>query len=389
MPAAGSHQRSFTFTLPEGNAGVGQLAITIGADDLNQVFEFNAGGSGETNNTTSASVASTLAPYADLVVTSLVAPSAVLTSNPAILDVDVTVQNQGDGDVTAGWSDRIYVSADNVVGNADDLLVATFAESGPLAAGASYTRTRHLTLPPSLDGTRYLYAVTDVFNAVKEYRDGVASDNNNASAVAPITLQPLHADLAMQVVTTAASAQSGDPIDVAWRVMQRRHYLHHAQHVERQHLALPRRRAGCRRYAARHLHADQHAAAAGVLHRPAHGHAARRHRRAATTSSCAPIRAMRCSSPTDEANNTGRSVDALAVTLKPFPDLQVSTVSGPVNGQCGQTREHQLYGGQRRQRHRAGLVDRCDLPVGRWHAQQRAARRDRWAYRRPRRRRQL
>src|SRR3954466_856255 len=40
---------------------------------------------------------------------------------------------------------------------------------------------------------------------------------------------------------------------------------------------------------------------------------------------------------TDEANNTGRSVDAMAVTLKPFPDLQVSTVSGPASGQVGQT----------------------------------------------------
>src|SRR5207302_2707022 len=40
---------------------------------------------------------------------------------------------------------------------------------------------------------------------------------------------------------------------------------------------------------------------------------------------------------TDEANNTGRSIDPVAVTLKASPDLSVSQVSGPATGQAGQT----------------------------------------------------
>jgi hypothetical protein len=335
--AGGSHQRSYSFTLPDGNAGAGELAITITADSSNSVFEFNPAGTGETNNTTTASVTSTLAHYADLVVTALVAPTTALSSNPAILDVDLTVHNQGDGDATGSWSDAIYISTDGVVGNADDRLVDTFSGSGPLAAGASYTRKLHLTLPQNLDGTRYLYALTDASSNVKEFTNGVAADNNNTGAAVPILLRPLHADLAVQAVTAPAAAQSGDPIDVSWRVgnagkifttpntwtdsvylsadnvldvnidtllgsfTQISTLQPEASYTARRSVTLPNGIAGS-------FYVFVLADSGTVLFES-----------------------------TDEANNTGRSVEAVAVTLKPFPDLHVTTVSGPASGQAGQT----------------------------------------------------
>src|SRR5581483_2869627 len=59
---AGNHAaaRQAAFTLPNGFAGVGTLGIGILADANNNVFEYNGGGTGESNNTNSLIVVSTL-----------------------------------------------------------------------------------------------------------------------------------------------------------------------------------------------------------------------------------------------------------------------------------------------------------------------------------------
>ena len=53
--------------MPQGEPGVGNLAITVTTDTDNQIFEYNAPGTGETNNTASVTATSTLASYPDLV----------------------------------------------------------------------------------------------------------------------------------------------------------------------------------------------------------------------------------------------------------------------------------------------------------------------------------
>src|SRR5262249_50676959 len=58
--------RQYTYQLPDGDPGVGNIEFAVTADYLNALPEFNAGGTGESNNTATITAASTLAPYPDL-----------------------------------------------------------------------------------------------------------------------------------------------------------------------------------------------------------------------------------------------------------------------------------------------------------------------------------
>src|SRR5262249_5297305 len=49
-----SKARQFAYTLPDGNAGTGDIEFTVTADVNNAVFEYNPGGTGESNNSTAA-----------------------------------------------------------------------------------------------------------------------------------------------------------------------------------------------------------------------------------------------------------------------------------------------------------------------------------------------
>ena len=55
--------RSYSFTLPTSFAGTGNLLFTVTTDADNQLIEFNPSGTGETNNTSTLTVTSTLAAY--------------------------------------------------------------------------------------------------------------------------------------------------------------------------------------------------------------------------------------------------------------------------------------------------------------------------------------
>ena len=79
----GSRNRSTSFRLPDGSPGVGSLLVTITVDSTNAIAEFNTAGTAEANNTATASTTATIAPYADLQVTSLtVSPSTLQSGNP-------------------------------------------------------------------------------------------------------------------------------------------------------------------------------------------------------------------------------------------------------------------------------------------------------------------
>ena len=50
IAAGGSHANQFSYTLPDGPRGTGNIEITVVADTNNNLFEYNAGGTAETNN---------------------------------------------------------------------------------------------------------------------------------------------------------------------------------------------------------------------------------------------------------------------------------------------------------------------------------------------------
>ncbi|MDL2275738.1 Ig-like domain-containing protein, partial [Desulfosarcina sp. OttesenSCG-928-G10] len=91
LAAGESLSRSFTFTLPEGATGAGDIRVVVTADSNGQIFEYNLSGTAETNNTAEIRFASTPvtaanhAPVANDDVASGIAGSAI-TGN--VLDND-------------------------------------------------------------------------------------------------------------------------------------------------------------------------------------------------------------------------------------------------------------------------------------------------------------
>src|SRR5262249_21833313 len=147
--------------LPDGTAGAGTIQFTVTTDSGNAIFEYNAAGTGETNNTAGLTLSADLAHYPDLV-TSHVTRGGLVGGDPASVTVGWTVTNAGTGPGQVGsWFDDVIASADAQVGNGDDVLLARFPHDGALAPGAGYSQTQSVTLPPAFRGRYHLFVKAD------------------------------------------------------------------------------------------------------------------------------------------------------------------------------------------------------------------------------------
>src|SRR5262249_25315693 len=81
LAAGASQPQQFTFRLPAGASGAGDIRVTVTTDYYDEIGEDNADGTAEANNDASVTVTSALAPYPDLQVRNLtVNPSTGLHS---------------------------------------------------------------------------------------------------------------------------------------------------------------------------------------------------------------------------------------------------------------------------------------------------------------------
>ena len=161
----------------------------------------------------SASVPFTLSPEAaDLVVSGVLADRNAAEGQP--FTVSWLVANQGSFATTTGaWTDRIWLSQDELLGP-DDLLLGSRAHSGALAVGQGYQASRTVQLPYGVTGLRYLLVETDGLAQVYE-----SNDNNNVSARQVLTLgEASLADLTVSGVSALANAVAGQPLEVTWTV---------------------------------------------------------------------------------------------------------------------------------------------------------------------------
>ncbi|HEX8961620.1 MAG TPA: CARDB domain-containing protein, partial [Rhodocyclaceae bacterium] len=170
-----------------------------------------------TNNRSTKALSVDLAPYADLTVTSIVAPTQVI-DDPAPLDVSWTVMNQGTGaGRTGSWTDRIVLSRDDTYGNGDDWVIGEYRHDGGLAAGDSYTRNVQVLLPPATVGRYKMFVVTDAKSEV--FENGLEA-NDIARVAHDVDVMAIpYADLQVQSVTADAAAASGRPLHVTWSVI--------------------------------------------------------------------------------------------------------------------------------------------------------------------------
>lgn len=195
---------SMTVTL--GNGLTGTYFVIVAADSGGGVFELD-----DANNVAAAAapVVITSRP-ADLVVTAAAFPPAAEAGR--VTRVTYTVANAGAGDtaVTA-WQDRVVASADGVLGNGDDVLLAAYPRTGLLDAGGSYTRTADVPVPFELAGPYTLFVVADAGGQVTE-----SDDANNASAGAAVAVTRQAPDLQVTAVTAPGSADG--TLNVGWTV---------------------------------------------------------------------------------------------------------------------------------------------------------------------------
>jgi hypothetical protein len=146
--------------------------LFVQVDVNNSIYEANLG------DKLSAGVSGTftLTPP-DLMPVSVVAPATVLYTqpNPAIT-VNWAVTNQGIGEATGGWYDRVWFSTNGVL-DAQSVSLGNFYFSQTVAPGTIYWKTNAVTLPMSANGNYTLFVQVDIYNYLYE-----SNETNNISA---------------------------------------------------------------------------------------------------------------------------------------------------------------------------------------------------------------
>ena len=222
---ATSARQQFSFTLPDGAAGVGNFLITVTTDSGQTVKEYDSSGNtAYGNNSSSVTTTSALGNYADLIV----APGSMATTptNP-LSSGTVTVtwndENQGDGPVNAAFNDAILVQKVNSGGSLTTIATGTVSGGASLVAGATSTQ-QHLsfTLPdgPAGVGNFLITVTTDSGQTVKEYDDnGNTAYGNNSSSITTTSTLGNYADLMVapgSLATTPTSPLSSGSVTVTW-----------------------------------------------------------------------------------------------------------------------------------------------------------------------------
>ncbi|MDB5858608.1 MAG: hypothetical protein JWQ76_2297, partial [Ramlibacter sp.] len=215
--ASGEAQnRVFTFRLPEGLAGAGAIEITVTADQgsngLGALYETNAGGTAETNNSAAAQATSATRAYADLVAGAVGAPAAAVSGRQ--LTLTWTVSNQGSVATGSQWNDHLILSRDAILGNADDVVLASVRHTGALNSGQSYAGSSIVTLPVLADGNYWFGVRADASQEVLE--PDTRADNTSATTL--VTLAAPITDLSLESVQAPTSIQSGEEMLVSWVV---------------------------------------------------------------------------------------------------------------------------------------------------------------------------
>ncbi|MEM7622208.1 MAG: CARDB domain-containing protein, partial [Planctomycetota bacterium] len=206
IPAGGQEARTISITLP---GEPGSYFVIVQTDSNNDIEE----GSSEGNNVTVSAgpIVVSAPPPADLFVEGLVCPSEAVAGSS--FAVNWTRGNAGTGDARGGWLDQLVLSDDTVLGDEDDVILSTFSRSGPFAAGDSEAETAEVSIPISLQGAWFLFAVTDALDAVAEPGETAA----NSVLCGPIDIsQPDLPDLVVRPFSGPSNAETGQTISVAW-----------------------------------------------------------------------------------------------------------------------------------------------------------------------------
>ena len=204
----GTFPRSFVFRVPDGNAGAGTLRIQVTADANNTITEVNAAGNGESNNTATLDVTSTLALYPDLQVTDLtLTPGAGWQPSSAVI-VGWKTRNQGNVTTAGSWVESVSV-VNLTTGQTLFTQAVPYdaAAAGAIAAGAFADRSVLLTWPAGTSGLgQFRFTVTtDSTGQVFENNARGNAETNNTAQLTVLSAPDLRvANLAATAAQAAA-----------------------------------------------------------------------------------------------------------------------------------------------------------------------------------------
>lgn len=210
----GSYTGNVSLTLPNSLAN-GDYYLIVHTDSGNQVFEGFAGAGGDpnANNIVAAAAPITIDNRpANLVVDAFTAPADGEAGKP--ITVSWTVRNAGTGSTQADfWVDRIIASRDDILGDDDDIVLASTSPGDTIGVGASFTQTATVSLPFSLEGEYRLYVRVDANNQV--YEGAGEGDNTAFSSLSVVRNTP---DLRVTSLTPPTTDVIGGPLNLSWRV---------------------------------------------------------------------------------------------------------------------------------------------------------------------------
>lgn len=186
------------------------------ADGERAVFELN-----RDNNVAASAGFDIVSRPADLVVTAAAVSGEARAGTPLLLEW--SVRNQGTGDsIVTDWQDYVVLSRDEVLGNGDDRVIATFGHAGVLNPGESYVGKQQLVLPQDVAGAYRLFVVTDGSRQVFEE---TAEGNNyrqvhlGIGGATTIDVAPVQRpDLRVTKVDADATATSGGLTEIHYTI---------------------------------------------------------------------------------------------------------------------------------------------------------------------------
>jgi YD repeat-containing protein len=206
LAAGASTTQQYTFSLPDGDPGVGQIQITVTADYYQNVST----PAGEPNDTATLTRTSTLAPYPDLVPSNVTGTSTAYPGEQT--SVDWTLTNSGSATATGPWAEQVLLATDSA--GDDPTLLSSQTFTGSLAAGQSVSRSIDVSVPTFLPPGNYWFVVSEnplgqVFEVDTSNNTAVAAQSTSLAGGLTLTLaSSTESDAAGADATTATVSRN-------------------------------------------------------------------------------------------------------------------------------------------------------------------------------------
>jgi hypothetical protein len=213
--------RQILVTIPDGNPGAGNLEVSVTTDTFNGIFEQNGGGTGEANNASSINITTTLAPYPDLQIASVTTTPTSGWQTGSVVTINWVTTNSGTRATVGSWNESVVVRNTNTsqtILNSSTNYAAAEPGNGDLAPNTSRARSLSFVMPTdaSAVGAFEVVVTTDSDSQIFENNAGGSAETNNARAVISASAPDLL--ITGVSVTANPSLQSGAELTIRWAV---------------------------------------------------------------------------------------------------------------------------------------------------------------------------